>query len=204
MSVKEEDSMNHTLNQTRKNHPEFNFDWQVLRGIGLKDCSRKVVERQYPEMKVLLDHLFSLIPQKKFALVDVFHLDFKDAQKTCVNSDWHLDGKMRVDNPEHYAIWAEGGCLTKFMVEPMVVCREEMESRNAFNRFAFFRKTLGSHFHDDDIGFEIIERQPISYTTFDFHKGRNIPTREGERFFCRVMTSDFFRPKNKIYGRNDG
>jgi hypothetical protein len=189
-----------TLNQTSQLHAPFEFEWRGkgLEGIAVKDGSKGVVLKRYPQLEPLVEHLFGLLPDKKFKNVDVFHLDFSKESKTCKNADWHLDGKMLTESPEHYAIWCDGDYRTKFMHTPMQVEKDRIEAAQGFSRFVFFKEFLGKDLHNDELGEEVPNKTPISYTTFDFHKGRNVTAPEGERFFIRVMTSDFIAPKNNF------
>lgn len=187
---------NVVLNEGWALHPPFEFDYSNLKDLMVKDVSRKLVELKFPEMKPLLKHLFSLLPVKRFQLVDAFYLDFANHKKTCKNSDWHLDGKMLSSNMEHYAIWADGEYLTKFMIDTITVDKDLIEAAQGFSRFSFFKETLQSDFKNDEIGFELPVKTPISYTTYDFHKGRDIKSEIGFRFFVRVMSTDNIRPKN--------
>jgi hypothetical protein len=43
-------------------------------------------------------------------------------------------------------------------------------------------------------GFEIPNGTPVTYTTFDFHKGRRVFT-SARRTLIRVMSSDLIKPK---------
>lgn len=163
-------------------------------GTALKNHSRKMVERKFPEIKPLLDYLFTLLPErKKHEMVDVFKVDLTSKKGTCVDTGWHLDGKMNPDDLEHYAIWSEGDFRTLFHQGRLKgVINEFPKNPNA--RHELFSKLLGHDLNDETKGFEIPNRVPVVYSTFDFHKGR-VATHDCQRVFVRVMTSNVIKPK---------
>ncbi|MBE0468073.1 MAG: hypothetical protein IBX55_01020 [Methyloprofundus sp.] len=183
------------LNQTHELRHPFIFNPNHIKGLKIKDASPKKVIQNHPELEPIINHLFSLIPNQKHLLVDINHTDFSKENLTCRNSDWHLDGRMIEDFPEHYAIWSAGEFRTKFMDQVIQASSEMLELTNPLSRFKIFHDLLGEDLKNDEMGFEVPEMTPITYTTFDFHKGRKVKTRTGDRFFIRVMSSNYIRPR---------
>lgn len=185
------------LNTSHVIQPKFDFNWKEqssLHGIALKDSSAYAAMRAYPALTPLVEHLLSLLPKKRFMLLDCFHIDFSKQSLTCSNEAFHLDGRMKVDDLEEYAIWASGENRTVFMSEPIEVALEDVVPLGISpKRFRYFNELLGDKICDDQEGFEIPDSCPIVYN-LDFHKGRRATKPEGERFFCRVMASNYLRP----------
>jgi hypothetical protein len=174
---------------------EFVFAHDFLPvGTVLKNHSRNMIERKIPELKPLLDYLFMLLPEnKKHEMVDVFKVNIDASKGTCVDTGWHLDGKMNPDDLERYCIWSEGDFRTLFHTKKT---KGEIESfpKNPSERHDLFSRLLGHDLHDESKGFEVPNCVPAVYSTLDFHKGR-VATHNGQRMFVRVMTSNEIKPK---------
>jgi hypothetical protein len=187
----------------------FNSEWVVnepidvdvamLPRVTLKDADYGVVVRQLPEYAALLKHLFSLIPKKRYSLVDISFGAFKAGSTTCKDTGWHIDGKMNKDQKEDYVIWcdADDGLRTAFYKEPINYQRSITQPTSIAGRHALFESILKHSLLNEapELTYEIPRQTPVSYRSFDFHKGR-VATDMGERVFIRVMTSDVIRPRH--------
>lgn len=167
----------------------INFSWNEGL-IGLKDFNLKTIQRNYKTLMPLVEPLVDILPvKKKYILVDFFEQELKPNTGTCVHTGWHLDGKMNVDDPEYYVIWAKGDYRTLFA--------------NAFESdieidLSDKQKSFDSILNSSNVShFEVCDSVPILYNTFSFHKGRDVHS-NGKRTFCRVMTSNLIEPKNKV------
>ena len=176
----------------------FEVDIATLPRINLKDADYRAVVRHLPEYAKLLEHLFSLIPKKRHSLVDIAFGAFNQGSSTCKDTGWHIDGKMDKDKQEDFAIWcdADDGLRTAFYKVPINYQAPISQPTSIAGRHALFESILKHSLLDEppELTYEIPRQTPVSYRSFDFHKGR-VATDTGKRVFIRVMTSDVIRPK---------
>lgn len=176
----------------------FDVDIATLPHINLKDADYGAVVRHLPEYEELLKHLFSLIPKKRYRLVDISFGAFNEGSTTCKDTGWHIDGKMDKDQKEDYAIWcdADDGLRTAFYKVPINSQAPMTQPTSIAARHALFESILKHSLliEAPELTYEIPRQTPVSYRSFDFHKGR-VATNKGKRVFIRVMTSHVIRPK---------
>jgi hypothetical protein len=109
---------------------------------------------------------------------------------------------MNNDNQEQYVMWCYGedGLRTAFHTKTINYPTDIVQPNTIEGRHALFSRILGHSLDNEDADFttQIPNQTPVSYTTFDFHKGR-IATKPGSRILIRVMCSDTIRPKHKRF-----
>lgn len=149
-----------------------------------KNCSLKFLEKNFEnnlvlKIKSMLDHL----PEKKKHLTfDIGYQIFKEGDKSCVNTGWHVDG-MGND----YLMYVNGDFRTIF-AQTDIGCFQDSPSK-----LLEFNNSIEKLMLD---GKEIPNATLIRYTSKDIHKGR-VATSAGARFFLRVCSSDYLTPSNK-------
>jgi hypothetical protein len=151
-----------------------------------KDCSLNFLRKHFDEL--LVKSIESLIHDglsnpKKYLTVDIGFQLFKEGSKSCKNTEWHVDG---VDN--NYLMWIDGDFRTEFQTAgetPKLFPKDK-------SKLLEFNKTLEG---SAAAAVEIPNATLIKYSSQDIHKGR-VATSAGKRFFIRICSSDYLRPKN--------
>lgn len=176
--------------------PPLSFNWtEGVQAVKAKDVSMQVVEKHFPKYLELAKTLAALLPAKKYLSVTISAKDYRVGESTCLDTGWHTDGLMNQDDPEHYAIVCFGpdGSRTMFCVEPLTGYINETPS-NIQERIQFFGNLMQRDLNNEAGGLEVPHGCPITYTTFDVHKGRKVCI-AGKRVFIRVMASNHIKPK---------
>lgn len=175
---------NQNINQT-----DLFIDFDYNGQISLKDFSVNAIKQKVEGIELLIDPMVDLIPKKKYVLVDFFAKDYKAGSCTCVDTGWHLDGKLNPEDREQYVIWSKGDFRTQFATQ----FSNDLVPSQDTRKEDFENIILSSDFSI----FEVKNCKPIVYDSFCFHKGRVVKY-NSRRLFCRVMTSNHIFPKNKV------
>ena len=149
-----------------------------------KNCSLKFLEKNFDNDLILkIKSMLEYLPQqKKHLTFDIGYQIFKEGDKSCVDTGWHVDG-MGND----YLMYAVGNFRTIFAQTDFGCFQDSKAKLLEFNKSI---EKLMLH------GEEIPNATLIRYTSKDIHKGR-VATTAGARFFLRVCSSDYLTPSNK-------
>ncbi|WP_445766742.1 hypothetical protein [Rheinheimera sp.] len=183
------------FNQTWRLTKPLPFMAEALPDTKVRDVTVSAISKHLPQYEAIVQSLLAMLPQKRYSLVTISAERLSQGQGSCVDTSWHLDGKMDATSPEHYALvcFADDGNRTLFCDEQVIgwinKTPESIEERRAL-----FGGLLKRDLHCESGGIEIPNATPVIYSTFDFHKGRNVQY-AGRRVLVRVMTSDLIRPK---------
>jgi hypothetical protein len=177
-------------------HPTCELDVTMLPKVRVKNASVNWVNANLPEYACLVGELMAVIPEKRFQLVDISYANLHAGQGTCVDTGWHLDGRMDEEDQEHYALWCYGSddsrtLFHKSRIEHKRICQPKtIEARHSL-----FSDILKHRLDDEDMNFSFVvpDQTPVSYSTFDFHKGRRSDS-AGTRVLVRVMSSNHIKP----------
>ena len=163
--------------------------------LRVRDVSLGAVSKHLGQYQDVVERLCALLHEQKYTLVSITNEFLQPGTGTCLDTGWHLDGRMVQDAPEHYALvcFGDDGARTMFCDVPfsgqIPVAPTTQEGRQQL-----FGRLMQRDLENEAGGFEIPNGAPITYTTFDFHKGRRVLT-AGRRILIRVMTSNLIRPK---------
>src|SRR5690554_4705091 len=150
----------------------------------------------HPQYGDIVHHMASKLPEKRFMSVSMSAQLFNDKQpmNTCVDTGWHLDGRMNPNDVDHYALICFGDDGTRTLFHRLTLDCETVTSipKTPAERQALFSSLLAHDLHDESVGFEVPNATPVYYTTFDFHKGRAVK-KPASRLFIRVLSSNHIR-----------
>jgi len=149
----------------------------------------------HPEYEPVVSALLALLPQKRYMSVMVMAETIRVGNRTCVDSQWHVDGRLSEGNVDHYALvcFGEGDVRTMFYRD--AIDAEPIDKPDSINaRLAAFKTILGHDLQDENFGYVVPNGVPVAYTSSDFHKGR-VAQRESRRVLVRVTASDVIRPR---------
>jgi hypothetical protein len=168
---------------------------EPLPDVRIRDASRSAIAKYLGEYEAVVEHLFSLIPEKRHQVVSITSEILHPGRNTCLDIGWHLDGRMQRDDPEHYALvcFGDDGFRTMFCAD-RIVGQIPVTPTTVEGRHQLFGKLMQRDLHNESGGIEIPNGQPVVYTTFDFHKGRQVIT-TGRRVLIRVMSSNLIKAK---------
>ena len=176
---------------------ELSLNARALPHVTVKNVGLARFLERYPEYLDVTEALRSMLPEeKRFLTISVWSQHLKKGANTCVNTGWHLDGKMNPGDLEHYALvcFADDGLRTMFHGSTLTVSMPEINSPVAPDgRDELFQQILKHDLHDESFGWEIPNATPVGYSALDFHKGRQSVV-SGHRTFVRLMTSNAIRP----------
>lgn len=185
------------FNQTITTGKTLALDASALPRVNAWSASPKQVLRRYPAFGPIVDTLRSMLSQKRFETLSISSQTFTKDSPTCVDTGWHVDGRMNPANPDEYALICFGSddMRTLFHNQPMTADIPHYGINSPGNRARTFSAILGHDLHDESFGFEVPNATPIAYTTFDFHKGRRVQE-HGQRLLIRLSVSDFIKPRS--------
>jgi hypothetical protein len=163
---------------------DLKFNTEFKEQFFYKNCSLKFLEKNFDNNLVLkikstLEHLPQ---QRRHTTFDIGYQIFKEGDKSCVNTGWHVDG---IGND--YLMFVDGDFRTIFAKTDLRCLQDSKDKLLEFN------KSIEKLMLD---GEEIPNATLIRYTSEDIHKGR-VATSAGARFFLRVCSSDYLTPSNK-------
>lgn len=182
-------------NASIQQHAPVSIDADALPAINVKDVKLAHFIKAYPQYAPLVESLASMVEPRRYLSVSVHVTNFQTSKRSCLDTGWHLDGKMNSNDPEQYALICFGpdGTRTMFHQHTFDSNAVKTAPSDMEGRRELFTHILGHDLHDESKGFEVGNGVPITYTTFDFHKGRI--ANSGRRVFIRVMSSNVIRHK---------
>lgn len=168
---------------------------EALPSIKISNIDYVLFCEAFPAYTSVVENLLSLLPKKRYAAVTVMAEYLTEGRGTCVDTCWHLDGRLSDGNQDHYALvcFGDEDVRTMFYARQFdgeaIVSPVGIEGRNSA-----FEAVLGHELHDERHGFVVPNSVPVVYTSLDFHKGR-VATRRTRRVLVRAMTSDVIKPQ---------
>lgn len=168
---------------------------EVLPNIKMSNIDAALFCVAFPAYKSIVENLLSLLPEKRYAAVTVMAEYLTEGRGTCVDTCWHLDGRLCDGNQDHYALvcFGDEDVRTMFYARQFdgdaIVSPVGIDGRNGA-----FEAVLGHDLHDECHGYVVPNGIPVVYTSLDFHKGR-VAMHRTRRVLVRAMTSDVIKPQ---------